>query len=67
MNEKFFSEHRPHDYRLPRSMREAYGYEPVLYEEERKKFELNPVVAVLCVVAWLTALYWAVLFVVRTL
>lgn len=32
---KFFSEYRHKDYRTPRSMREAYGYEPVLYEERR--------------------------------
>jgi len=30
----YFSEYRPHDYRLPRSMREAYGYEPVLYVQD---------------------------------
>ena len=29
-----FSEFRPKDYRVPRSLREAYGYEPVLYEQE---------------------------------
>jgi len=29
----YFSEYRPHDYRLPRSMREAYGYEPALWSD----------------------------------
>ncbi len=30
----YFSEYRPHDYRLPRSMREAYGHEPVLWVQQ---------------------------------
>jgi hypothetical protein len=36
MKEKFFSEYRAKDYRMARSMREAYGYEPVLYVHEEK-------------------------------
>lgn len=35
-SEKFFSEYRESDYRIARSMREAYGYEPVLYVEEER-------------------------------
>lgn len=31
MNEKYFSEYRDKDYRMPRSTREAYGYEPTLW------------------------------------
>ena len=34
MRDRFFSEHRDKDYHLPRSMREAYGYEATLYVEE---------------------------------
>ncbi len=34
MNHRYFCEYRPHDYRIPRSMREAYGEEPILWEEE---------------------------------
>ena len=29
-----FTEFREKDYRLPRSMREAYGFTPVLYEHK---------------------------------
>jgi len=31
MNYKHFSEYRHKDYHIPRSMREAYGWEPPLY------------------------------------
>lgn len=31
MNERFFSEYRLHDYRTPRSRKEAYGWEPCLW------------------------------------
>lgn len=34
-NERFFSEYRPHDYRTPRSAREAFGYDVDLYEGDR--------------------------------
>lgn len=33
-NNLFFSEFRSKDYRIPRSMREAYGYEATLWVEE---------------------------------
>lgn len=31
MRERFFTEYRDKDYRMPRSTREAYGYEPTLW------------------------------------
>ena len=31
MNEKFFAEFREHDYRLPRSIRECYGWDAPLH------------------------------------
>lgn len=37
MNERFFSEYRPRDYQLPRSRREAYGYEPVLWTDSDER------------------------------
>lgn len=33
-----FSEYREKDYRLPRSLKEAYGYEPAVYVEQEKSF-----------------------------
>jgi hypothetical protein len=38
MKEKFFTEYRDKDYRIARSMKELYGYEPLLYVEEDKGF-----------------------------
>lgn len=66
-NPQHFSAYRAKDYRLPRSMREAYGYDPVLYEYEEKKFELPPVVIGVLVVAWLSAMYMVGLYVARSL
>jgi len=34
---KPFSEYRDKDYHIPRTMREAYGYEPVLYVQTEKQ------------------------------
>jgi len=34
---KYFTEFRHKDYYTPRSMREAYGFEPMLYVREKKK------------------------------
>jgi len=36
MNERFFSGFREKDYHIARSMRELYGYEPVLYVEKEQ-------------------------------
>lgn len=33
---KFFTEYRPHDYHVPRSMKEAYGWDAPLYVEEEQ-------------------------------
>jgi hypothetical protein len=35
MNKRFFTEYRHKDYVTPRSMKEAYGWEPPLYVEEK--------------------------------
>lgn len=35
---RFFTEYREKDYRLPRSLKEAYGYEPAVYVEQEKSF-----------------------------
>ena len=37
MNDRFFMEYRPQDYRVPRSMRDAYGYDARLYVEQQPK------------------------------
>lgn len=64
-NPKYFTEFRDKDYRLPRSMREAYGYDPVIYDATPTKFELPPTIIGILVVAWLSVVYWTVLLVVR--
>lgn len=45
---KPFSEYRHKDYVTPRSMKEAYGHDPVLYTDEEEK-DLTPL-AWACVV-----------------
>jgi hypothetical protein len=46
---KYFTEFRHKDYYTPRSMREAYGFEPMLYVQEKKKEYLTA--TLLCYVA----------------
>lgn len=65
-NFKPFSEYRHKDYVIPRSMKEAYGHEPVLYTDEPTLiiFVDRPVaLVVVCVVVLLSvAVVAAVLF-----
>lgn len=53
---RHFSEYRDKDYRTPRSMREAYGYDVQLYEDNRlaRAPESNPYIVDLIInlVVW---------------
>lgn len=62
---KPFSEYREKDYRLPRSTKEAYGYDPVLYtyEKERDFISTSFALVVLLVVLLLSAAFAAFLWV----
>lgn len=53
---KPFSEYREKDYRLPRSTKEAYGYDPVLYTDEEPPTDYVALV-VLFVIVLLFAAY----------
>lgn len=57
MNNRFFSEYRAHDYRTPRSMREAYGYDARLYEDlpEMSYSPIYWVIAFVWVICWVGA------------
>jgi hypothetical protein len=61
MKTKFFTEYRHKDYVTPRSMKEAYGWEPPLYvEEDAGVFEGAVVVSyavVVCSLFSVVALY----------
>ena len=44
------TEYRAKDYRTPRSMREVYGYEPQIYEEEATRTSTSKLELVICLV-----------------
>lgn len=44
---KPFSEYRHKDYVTPRSMKEAYGHEPVLYTDEEEREVRGVIIALL--------------------
>jgi hypothetical protein len=48
MRNRHFTEYRHKDYYIPRSMREAYGWEPPLYVEE-ESVEAGVVVGVVVI------------------
>jgi len=62
MKNKNFSEYRHKDYHIPRTLREAYGWEPPLYVEEKEVF--TPTVIASVVVCCMAAVYAVVLWVI---
>ena len=47
---KKFTEYRAHDYRVPRSMKEAYGRDVPLFIEEKPVFDKTDVIVSLLLV-----------------
>ena len=57
---RYFTEFRHKDYHTPRSMREAYGFEPMLYVEESPRY-LTPVLACYFLIMFVVLVYAVVL------
>jgi hypothetical protein len=57
---RHFTEFRDKDYRIARSMKEAYGFEPMLYVEESPRY-LTPVLACYFLIMFVVLVYAVVL------